>query len=222
MRLMKWILGGLLLGGQLLATAQKPITLSWLPTSIIETDAGLTAGAEMRLNKRWAILSDAGIIFFTPYKGDSNDGRDGLLGYKVKPEIRWYFKNRGKHVNDGGFVALEGIYKHVNYHRFDGLPVYDNLGSLAYTYYGGYRIIKDVYGWAVKFGYRRFFGPKYKKGLEMYWGFGSRQKNFAIRELPPGGSFNRDFFSARLFNTHWQEGGLGSAPFGIKLLWKIR
>lgn len=222
MRLMKWILCGLLLGGPLLATAQKSITLSWLPTSFLETDAGFTAGAEYRLNQRWSLLTDAGIIFFTPSKNEMNEGRDGLLGYKIKPEIRWYFKNRGKHPNEGGFVSFEGMYKHVNYHRFDGLPVFDNLGNLAYTYHGGYRIIKDVYGGAVKFGYRRFFGPQYKIGVEMYWGIGARQKNFALREIPPGASFDREFFTARIFNTHWREGGLPSFPFGAKLLWRIR
>lgn len=222
MRWMKWMLVSILLLGPLLAIAQKPITLSWLPSSFVETDAGITGGAEIRLNQRWALLSDAGIIFFTPYRNETNGGRDGILGYKIKPEVRWYFKNRGKYPNDGGFVSIEGLYKHVNYRRYDGLPVYDNLGNLAYTYYGGYRIVKDVLGGAVKFGYRRFFGPQYKMGLEMYWGFGSREKNFAVRDLPPGGSFNRTFFNTRLFNTHWQEGSLASFPFGVKFLWKIR
>jgi Protein of unknown function (DUF3575) len=223
MILTKWILGGLLLCGPLLATAQKSITLSWLPTSFVETDAGFTAGAEYRLNKRWALLSDAGIIFYDPNSYENaSAGHSGVLGYKIKPEIRWYFKNRGKHANDGGFVGFEGMYKHVNYQRFDGLPIFDNLGNLAYTYYGGYRIIKDVYGGALKFGYRRFFGPKYKIGIEMYWGVGARHKNFAVRELPPGGSFDRTFFGPRLLNTHWREGGLPNMPFGAKLLWKIR
>jgi hypothetical protein len=222
MTLIKWIVSGLLLGGPLLATAQKSITLSWLPTSFMETDGGFTAGAEFRLNKRWALLTDAGIIFYNPNNNDKNSGRDGILGYKIKPEIRWYFKSRGKHANDGGFVGFEGIYKHVNYHRFDGLPVFDNLGNLAYTYYGGYRIIKDVYGASIKFGYRRFFGPKYKIGIEMYWGVGSRQKNFALRETPPGGSLDRSFFGPRLFNTFWREGGNGSFPAGVKLLWRIK
>jgi Protein of unknown function (DUF3575) len=222
MRLTKWIVGGLLLCGPLLATAQKSITLSWLPTSFVETDAGFTAGAEYRLNKRWALLSDAGIIFYNSSNNDQMAGRDGILGYKIKPEIRWYFKSRGKHANDGGFVSFEGLYKHVNYHRFDGLPVFDNLGNLAYTYFGGYRIIKDVFGGAVKFGYRRFFEPQYKIGLEVYWGIGARQKNFAVRELPTGGSFDRNFFVDRFFNTHWREGGLPNMPFGVKLLWRIR
>jgi Protein of unknown function (DUF3575) len=222
MRLMKWMVSGLLLCGPLLAVAQKSITLSWLPTSFVEMDAGFTAGAEIRLSKRWALLSDAGIIFYSPVNNDASAGRDGALGYKVKPEIRWYFKNRGKHVNDGGFVGFEGMYKHVNYRRYDGLPVFDNQGNLAYTYFGGYRIIKDVFGGAIKFGYRRFFGPKYKIGVEMYWGVGSRLKNFAIREMPPGGSFDREFFSARIFNTYWREGSLGSFPLGVKLLWRIQ
>jgi Protein of unknown function (DUF3575) len=224
MTLTKWILGSLLLCGPLLAYAQKKtITLSWLPTSFMELDGGFTAGIEYRFSKRLALLNDAGIIFLNPNNSnEENSGRDGILGYKIKPEIRWYFKNRSKHPNDGGFVALEGIYKHVNYQRFDGLPVFDNLGNLAYTYFGGYRIIKDVYGAAVKFGYRRFFGPKYKVGLELYLGLGSRQKNFALRDLPPGGSFDREFFGERFFNIHWREGNIASMPAGFKLLWRIR
>jgi hypothetical protein len=229
MRLLQWLLGGLLLGGPLLAHAQKkPITLSWLPTSFLEMDAGITVGAEYRLNKRLALLSDVGLIFY----GDPGDAseltagqantRNGLLGYKLKPELRWYFKKHSKKPYNGGFMALEGLYKHVTYHRFDGIRVFDNLGNPAYTYLGGYRIIKDVYGVSIKFGYRNFWGPTYKFGIETYVGFGARHKNFATRGLPPGGSFDRAFFGPQRFNTYWREGGLPNFPLGVKLLWRIR
>jgi Protein of unknown function (DUF3575) len=199
---------------------KKSITLSWMPTSFIETDAGFTAGAEYGLGDRWSVLADAGIIFYSPGENTNNNSRDGILGYKIKPELRLYFNDRK--VLYGGFVSIEGLYKHVNYQRFDGLPVFDNLGNLAYTYFGGYRIIKDVIGFNIKFGYRLFFSDANKIGMEFYGGFGARHKNFALRNLPPGGSFDRSFFEGRFFNTHWREGGLPNAALGFKLLWRLR
>jgi Protein of unknown function (DUF3575) len=199
---------------------KKTVTLSWLPTSLMEPDAGFTAGAEYGMGGRWSLLSDAGIIFYDPGKNSSNSSRNGVLGFKIKPEIRKYFNNKKE--LEGGFIALEGLYKHVNYRRYDGLPVFDNLGNLAYTYFGGYRIVKDVYGFNIKFGYRFFFSAEKNIGIEFYGGIGARQKNFAVRDLPPGGSFDRSFFGERLFNTHWREGGLPGMALGIKLLWRLR
>jgi hypothetical protein len=199
---------------------KKSITLSWLPTSLLEPDAGFTVGAEYGMGDRWSLLSDAGIIFFTPGSNNNGNGRDGILGYKIKPEIRKYFGRRKE--LEGGFISLEGLYKHVNYQRYDGLPVFDNLGNLAYTYFGGYRIVKDVYGFNIKFGYRFFFSPEKTIGMEFYGGMGARQKKFAVRDLPAGGSFDRSFFGNRFFNTHWREGGLPSTALGFKLLWRLR
>jgi hypothetical protein len=217
----KRFISALLLVCTMPAIAQKKsIVLTWLPTAFIETDAGITAGVEYGLGNRWSVLSDAGIIFFSPGENTNNNSRDGVLGYKIKPELRLYFHD--KKVLYGGFVSIEGLYKHVNYQRFDGLPVFDNQGNLAYTYFGGYRIIKDVIGFNIKFGYRFYFSPEHKFGMEFYGGFGARQKNFAVRDLPPGGSFDRSFFQGRFFNTHWREGGLPGAAFGFKLVWRLR
>jgi Protein of unknown function (DUF3575) len=199
---------------------KKSILVSWMPTSFIEPDAGFTAGAEYGLGNRWSVLADAGIIFFSPGENTNDNSREGILGYKLKPELRLYFSE--KNLLQGGFVSVEGLYKHVNYQRFDGLPVFDNLGNLAFTYFGGYRIIKDVIGFNIKFGYRFYFNPESKMGIEFYGGVGARQKKFAVRDLPSGGSFDRSFFQSRFFNTHWQEGGLPNMALGFKLLWRLR
>jgi Protein of unknown function (DUF3575) len=217
----KWFISVLLLVCTMPAMAQnKSIVLTWLPTASIEPDAGFTAGVEYGLGNRWSVLTDAGIIFYAPGENSNNNSRDGVLGYKIKPELRLYFND--KKVLYGGFISIEGLYKHVNYQRFDGLPVFDNLGNLAFTYFGGYRIIKDVIGFNIKFGYRFYFSDANKIGMEFYGGFGARQKNFALRDLPPGGSFDRSFFQGRFFNTHWREGGLPSVAFGFKLIWRLR
>ncbi len=221
MLILKSFIGALLLVCIVPAMAQKnSIIITWLPTASIEPDAGFTAGVEYGLSNRWSVLSDAGIIFYSPGENTNDNSRDGILGYKLKPELRFYFGD--KKMLNGGFVSIEGLYKHVNYQRFDGLPVFDNLGNLAYTYFGGYRIIKDVVGFNIKLGYRFYFSPERKIGMEFYGGFGARQKNFALRDLPPGGSFDRSFFQGRFFNTHWREGGLPSTALGVKLIWRLK
>jgi hypothetical protein len=216
----KKIAGALLLLCCITATAQKKsITLTWLPTASIEPDGGITAGAEYGLGNRWSVLADAGIIFYSLTRNDI-DGNDGALGYRVRPELRLYFNDKKE--LSGGFIGLEGFYKHVNYRRYNGIPVFDNFGNLAYTYLGGYRIIKDVIGANLKFGYRFFFTGEKKIGMEVYFGPGGRVKNFAVRDLPPGGVFDRNFFSTRFFNVQWREGGTGSMTGGFKLIWRLK
>jgi hypothetical protein len=226
MRWMKWLLASLLLGTSLLAGAQqKGFTLNWFPFGFLEPDGNFTMGVEYRFGQRLAVLSDVGILF----RSNNVDGRsgqegilDGLTGYKLKPELRWYFKNRNKrNPFDGGFVALEGIYKHADYLRYDRIQVFDNQGNLAYNYFGGYRIIKDVLGASLKLGYRNYWLPNDRFGIEGYFGIGTRNKTFALRDLPPGGVFDRDFFSNRFLRFHWREGRLTTFSLGLKLLWRL-
>jgi hypothetical protein len=204
-----------------IAVAQKKdIAITWNPFSFMEIDAGFTPGIDIALGKKISILSDAGIIFYDAYGNYSSNGvRNTQLGYKLKPEFRYY--TRYHSVAKGLFFSVEGLYKHVTYKRYDGIPVFDNMGNQVYTDFSGYTIIKDVFGGSVKLGGRFYFNKNYRLGMDIYWGLGARVKNFAVRDLPPGGSFNTRFFSSRLFDPHWEQGSTASMPFGFKLIWRF-
>jgi hypothetical protein len=204
------------------ASSQKnDITLTVNPFSFIEQDAGFTPGIGYAVTDKISLLTDAGIIFYNPFI--ENDGgtrvTNFLAGYKIKPEFRYYPK-AGEH-NKGFFIGVELLYKHVRYNRYDGVQVSDNMGNIAYTDYSGYKIKKDVYGGSIKLGVRTYFNKNYRLGLDLFFGLGARTKNFAVRDLPPGGSFDRSFFSNRFLNPYWQEGPTLSLPCGAKLIYRL-
>ncbi len=200
---------------------QKKITFTWNPFSFIEDDAGFTPGIDCNIGKRTNLLADAGIILYNLISDpESNGVQNTQLGYKLKPEFRVYFNENT--VAQGFFASVELMYKHVSYTRYNALDILDNMGNLVYRDYSGYKIKKDVYGCSIKMGWRIYFSKKYRLGMDLYGGLGARHKNFAVRDLPPGASFNRSFFTANRFNPYWQEGGTVSLPAGIKLIWRLR
>lgn len=205
------------------SNAQKnDIVLTWNPFSFIEPDAGFTPGIEYMIGKKISLLTDAGIIFYDVFENSRSNNNiiNTEIGYKIKPEFRYYPKY--SEVAKGFFLSAEGLYKHVTYKRYDGVRVFDNMGNQVYIDYNGYKIIKDVFGGSIKLGWRFYFTKTNSFGLDIYAGLGIKNKNFAIRDLPPGGSFDRNFFAARLFNTQWQPGATVSMPAGMKLIWRVK
>jgi hypothetical protein len=206
----------------LYACAQKnDLTLTLNPFSFIEQDAGFTPGIGYAVTDKLSLLTDAGLIFYNPFIENSRGDNvtNFLAGYKIKPEFRFYPK-AGPH-NKGFFIGAELLYKHVRYNRYDGVQVTDNMGNIAYTNYSGYKIKKDVYGGSIKVGVRTYFNKNYRLGMDLFFGLGARVKNFAVRDLPPGGSFDRSFFSNRFLNPYWQEGPAVSLPCGAKLIYRL-
>lgn len=206
----------------LYSSGQKnDITLTVNPFSFVEQDAGFTPGIGFALTDKISLLTDAGVIFYNPFIETDGGIRvtNFLAGYKIKPEFRFYPK-AGSH-NKGFFIGMELLYKHVRYNRYDGVEVTDNMGNIAYTDYSGYKIKKDVYGGSVKLGVRTYFNKTYRLGLDLFFGIGARTKNFAVRDLPPGGGFDRSFFSNRFLNPYWQEGPTLSLPCGAKLIYRL-
>lgn len=192
------------------------------PFSFIEPDAGFTPGFEYFITNKVSVLTDAGIIFYTPSNQNTlaYDARNSQFGYKFKPELRYY--TRAKGVADGFFISVEFLYKHVRYNRYDGVPVTDNMGNFVYTDYSGYKIIKDVLGASGKIGVRNYFGKKNKLGIDFYLGLGYRFKKFQVKDLPPGGNIDEGPFTTFQFDPTWTEGPAVSLPAGIKLIWRLR
>ncbi len=207
----------------LAGVAQKnDIAVSVNPLSFLEPDAGFTPGIAVKLGKKMSLLSDFGIIFYSTTNtvfADDNGATNTQTGYELRPEIRYYFKTHD--IQKGLFISINGLYKHVTYHRYDGINVLDHNGNLVYTSYEGYKIIKDVLGGTAKAGFRIYFNKNYKLGFDIYAGIGVRNKEFAIRDLPSGGVFDRSFFGSRLFNTHWQDGSFPDLQLGFKLIYNF-
>ncbi len=197
----------------------KKFTLTLNPFSFVERDGGFTPGIGYNLNKRIALYTDLGLIFFRAgeYVGGLVD-TDRTFGYKIKPAIRFYVNSSEE--PRGSFFELEGLYKHVAYNATEEIEVLDNNGNFAYTYIGGYTIKKDVYGFGVKYGHRSFLDKEKRLGLDIYIGLGGRTKDFVIRGLPAGVSMDSDPFSeTRPFSFFWRRGGAAYIPAGIKVFY---
>ena len=190
------------------------------PFSFLERDGGITPGIGYNFNNRISIFTDLGLIFFSAgtYTGGLVE-TDKSFGYKVKPALRFYVRNNK--LQQGSFLELEGLYKHVVYHATDEVNVLDNNGNLAYTYIGGYKIKKDVYGLSVKYGYRFFLNNEKRLGMDVYVGLGSRTKGFVTSGLPANAQPDNDPFSNRFFNFFWRRGNSISIPAGAKLFYNF-
>jgi hypothetical protein len=205
--------------------AQKnAVVVTLNPFSFAEPDAGFTPGVEYFIGNKVSLLSDVGIIFYDAWGADafsnSNGNRNNLIGYKVKPELRYYATSQNK-VADGFFIGLELLYKHVNYKRNQGVQVFDNVGNFIYTDFRGYNVIKNVIGASAKFGFRAFFTKEENLGLDIYLGLGYRRKTYSTKNVPPGGSVDLANFDGFRFNTDDNNGGTINLPAGLKLIWKF-
>jgi hypothetical protein len=192
------------------------------PFSFAEPDAGFTPGVEYFIGNKVSVLSDVGIIFYDAWGQDafSNNNKNTLLGYKIKPELRYYATAENK-VADGFFMSLELLYKHVNYKRNQGVQVFDNIGNFIYTDFRGYNVIKNVVGASAKFGLRVFFTEEENLGLDIYLGLGYRRKFYSAKNVPPGGSVDLTNFDGFRFSTDDTNGGTVNLPAGMKLVWKF-
>lgn len=197
----------------------KKFSVTFNPLSLLERDGGLTPGIGYNFNNRLSVYSDLGIIFFTAGEYAGNEIETSRsFGFKIKPAIRLYLKN--KEIQSGGFFELEGMYKHVAYDAISGIDVVDNNGNVAYTYIGGYKIKKNVYGLNFKLGNRSFFDKEKRLGIDIYIGVGSRKKNFSVSGLPTGVQVDNDIFSENnFFNFFWRGGRAASFPAGAKLFY---
>lgn len=212
----------LCLFNQMGAAAQdKPFFVTLHPLNLLERDGGITPGIGYHFNNRLAVSSDIGLIFFSAgeYKNDRIE-TSGMLGYKIKPTVRFYINERT--IPGGGYLELEGMYKYVSYDAVNEVDILDNNGNIAYTYIGGYKIKKDVYGLNFKFGHRSFLDNDKRVGLDFYIGFGSRKKVFSNSGLPSGAQIDNSIFSENsFFNFYWREGKAFSLPAGFRIFYNF-
>lgn len=215
-------LTGFLILATLISPAQSnKFSATLNPFSFFERDGGFTPGIGYNISNRISVYTDLGLIFLSAgnYTGGAIEtGRS--FGYKIKPAFRYYLSEN--EIQRGSFLELEGLYKHVTYDATDEVTVTDNNGSFAYTYIGGYKVKKDVYGVSVKYGKRFFLNKQKRLGVDVYAGLGSRTKNFALSGLPTGAQPGNDPFSEdRLFNFFWRRGNEVSVPAGGKLFYNF-
>jgi hypothetical protein len=205
-----------------IATAQtNKFSVTVNPYSFLEPDAGFTPGVGYVINKRFAVFTDVGLMFYSNVLFNTQITTYSTRGIKFKPAIRYYLE---KHQTQKDFfIELEGLIKLVNYKTADEINLVDNNGNPAFTYIGGYSIKKNVLGISAKIGYREFFGNSKKLGYDVYAGLGIRNKNLTNTGLPSGVQPEIDLFALDdvAKNFHWARGTTISLPAGIKIFYNL-
>lgn len=190
--------------------------LSWLEPNA----AGPVFGFEYFINNKFSIGTDAGLIFYTPFKNnDINLGNP--TGYKLKPEIRLYLYKKNKEDPTRLFFALEGLFLKTKTINYNEVPIMDNMGNIIYYYLGGFDEIKKVTGVNTKAGVQipRFIFPKMM--IEFYAGIGVRTKRYSFANIPNGAVIEQRNASPFLLNTDI-DGTYPSLAAGFKLVYKIK
>jgi hypothetical protein len=190
--------------------------LSWLEPNA----GGPVLGMEYFINNKFSIGADAGFIFYNLARSES-DKLANPLGYRVKPEIRYYLYKKNKVDPTRLFFALEGLYLKTRTLNYNDLPITANMGNIVYYYIGGFNEYKKVAGANIKFGMQiqRFLHKKMM--IELYAGLGFRQKIYTYKDLPAGALINQRRQSEFLLNTDI-DGTYPSITGGFKLVYKIK
>lgn len=190
--------------------------LSWLEPNA----GGPVLGIEYFINNKFSIGTDAGFIFYNLAKSE-NDNLANPLGYRIKPEIRYYFYKKNKVDPTRLFFAIEGLYLKTRTLNQNDLPITDNTGNIVYYYIGGFNEYKKVVGVNTKFGiqFQRFLHNKMM--IELYAGVGVRQKTYTYKDLPAGALIEQRRQSGFLLNTD-VDGTYPSITGGFKLVYKIK
>jgi hypothetical protein len=194
--------------------------LSWLEPQ----NAGPTIGIEYFITSHFTVGTDVGFIFYKTgeiEEGSVDDKLGNPLGYKIKPELRYYLykENREKRVRL--FFGAEGLFLKTTSRNYRELPIRDNTGTIVFNYLDGYDEVKKVSGGALKAGIQIPWFITKNMLLEVYAGIGLRNKIYTNKNVPAGASVqdrsNRGVFD---FNTD-VEGLYPSIPLGFKIIFKI-
>lgn len=131
-------------------------------------------GFELRLTKRLALYSEAGIKFMKTSYEYTDTSFVKSKGYKLKTEIRYYVKNwnNQKGTNERGLFL--GINTFCIRHSFNDLLYYTKDSDPDISIPDSFSVLKHVWGANLVFGWQQVFIKHIV--IESYGGFGLRRR----------------------------------------------
>jgi Protein of unknown function (DUF3575) len=186
-------------------------------------NAGPTIGVEYFITSHFSVGTDVGAILYTVGEiENNNDNLGNPLGYKIKPELRYYLYKENKEKRVRLFFGLEGLFLKTTTRNYSQLPIRDNTGNIVFNYLGGYDEIKKVTGGALKAGIQIPWFITKNMLLEVYAGIGLRNKIYSAENLPAGASVPDRGLDGFFVNTDTDVNGVfPSIPLGFKIIFKI-
>ena len=198
---------------------EKAITLRTNPFSFLQRDAGVMIGVNYRWKPRWSATVDPKFIFYGIPRFSDNDLRYPL-GVRVKTDIRYHFKE-SDFLNF--YVAPELVYGYVRTRSTTTFGINCVNGNCAYYMQEKYTEIKKERGGALKFG---MIGPVRKRNpnwkLDFYWGIGVSFFDFKYKNIPAGGSFERQPVPEYSLGNINIDGSNLTIPVGLTITHRIK
>jgi hypothetical protein len=177
-------------------------------------DGNASVGGEMRFNKTWSVIMDAGYIFYSAYL-NKVERTSGII---LRPGVRLY---AGKYRNV--FIDLQFHYKGVRYYVNDwlGKDMMNNVAS--YQERKVFQDRKRVYGGHIIVGGKEFISANYRWFLEFYLGFGLHYKEESLHGEPDS-QYDQGFGIFRAGTLTQQKSTMVTPafPVGIRLVYTIR
>ncbi len=185
-------------------------------------NAGPTVGIEYFLTSHFSVGTDVGIIFYSVGQIDGDNSNLGNpLGYKIKPEARYYLYKENKEKRVRLFFGIEGLVVKTTTRNYNPLTIRDNNGNTVFNYLGGYDEVKNVSGGSLKAGIQIPYFIVKNMLLEVYAGIGLRNKIYSYKNLPAGASIPNRALGSNFFGTDF-DGVYPSIPLGFKIIFKIK
>jgi hypothetical protein len=177
-------------------------------------DGNASVGGEMRFNKTWSVIMDAGYIFYSTYFNNI----ERTSGIILRPGVRLY---AGKYRNV--FIDMQFHYKGVRYYVNDWLEK-DLVNNVAtYQERKVFQDRKRVYGGHIIIGGKEFISANYRLFLEFYLGFGLHYKEESLHGEPDS-QYDQGFGIFRASTLTQQKSTMvtPAIPVGIRLVYTLK
>jgi hypothetical protein len=177
---------GLIIGGLFPAYAQSSDTLriinirqphyiiKWAPLSLIDQDNTVQFGIEYLFKGPVSLQQEVGYGWFN-FNGKSDNGAayKNREIWRSRTELRFYVANNGQvRRPHGAYLALEFLYKRMNYSKEGNVGRGCNGPDCEYFEKMNYKLFRDVFGYHGKMGLQ--FIIEKRLAVDLYIGGGLR------------------------------------------------
>ncbi|OQP55911.1 hypothetical protein A4H97_20185 [Niastella yeongjuensis] len=177
-------------------------------------DGNGSIGGEVRLNKTWSAIMDAGYIFYSEYFKNA----DKASGFILRPGFRAYL-NKYRNM----YVDLQMHYKNVRYTINDYMDNDAMNNPPANRELKEFQIQKRVVGGQILFGGKLFLSRNYRWFFEFYIGLGLRYKEEYLYNEPDGEyGHSWGIFRAGTLTPKKSTMVVAAVPYGMRLVFAIR
>jgi hypothetical protein len=153
---------------------QPHFIIKWAPLSLVEQDNTVQFGIEYLFKGPVSLQQEVGYGWFN-FTNNSDNGRvfKNREIWRSRTELRFYVANNGEiRRPQGAYLALEFLYKRMNYNKGGNVGRECNGSECEYFEMMNYKLFRDIFGYHGKIGLQ--FIIEKRLALDLYIGGGLR------------------------------------------------